>query len=315
MAASASRWMVGLVVGVLILIWGSTWAAIRIGLEGIPPFGGVAARFGLAALVLAAVRRLARVAAVAPDRTLVRLWIVETVFGFVIAYGVVYWAEQWVPSGLTSVLWATFPLFVALLARFWLEDDRLSGWRWVGVLLGFCGVAMIFSSDFSLLGGQRVLGASALLLISPLAGAVSHVQVKRWGGGIHPFHLAVVPMAATAVIMGGVSWMTEGERSWSFGGASVAALVYLACVGTALTFSLYYWLLARASATRVALITYAIPVVAVLIGTLLLNEPFGARALGGSALVLAGVALATGLGRSGRKGIDPPVNTGVASGP
>lgn len=288
-----SRGAIGWTVALLVVVWGSTWAAIRIGLEGIPPFGGVAARFGLAALVLAVVRRLARIPAVVPNRTLVRLWIVETIFGFFIAYGVVYWAEQWVPSGLTSVLFATFPLFVAILARFWLEDDRLSGWRWLGILLGFGGVGVIFSGDVVHLGGPRVLGASAVLLLSPLASAVAHVQVKRWGAGFHPFHLAVVPMAATGVLMGGVALFVEGGGRWRLDAASIGSLVYLACIGSALTFTLYYWLLARVSATRLSLITYGIPVLAVLIGTIFLGEPFGPRAGAGSVLVLLGVAVAS----------------------
>jgi len=123
----------------------------------------------------------------------------------------------------------------------------------------------------------------------------------------------VVPMAATSLVMAGVSWLVEGDRTWRFDAATVGSLLYLALVGSALTFSVYYWLLARAAATRVALITYAIPVVAVLIGTVLLGEPFGSRTAGGSALVLGGVALATtGRGSRGRI-IDPPVNTGVPS--
>jgi len=293
--------VIGWTVALLVLVWGSTWAAIRIGLEGIPPFGGVAARFGLAALVLSIVRRLAGVPAAAPNRVLVRLWFVETIFGFGIAYGVVYWAEQWVPSGLTSVLFATFPLFVALLARLWLEDDRLSGWRWGGVLLGFSGVAVIFSDDVAHLGGPKVLGASLVLLSSPLAAAVAHVQVKRWGGGFHPFQLAIVPMGATGVLMGLLAWGVEGVEGWRLDGRSVAALVYLACIGSALTFSLYYWLLARVSATRLSLITYGIPVLAVLIGTLFLGEPFGPRAVAGSVLVLVGVAVATGASGQSRR--------------
>jgi drug/metabolite transporter (DMT)-like permease len=294
--------VIGWTVALLVLVWGSTWAAIRIGLEGIPPFGGVAARFGLAALVLSVVRRLARIPAAVPNRTLVRLWIVETIFGFLVAYGIVYWAEQWVPSGLTSVLFATFPLFVAVLARFWLEDDRLSGWRWLGIVLGFVGVAVIFSGDVAQLGGPRVLGASAVLLLSPLASAVAHVQVKRWGGGFHPFHLAVVPMGATGVLMGGVAVIVEGGGRWRLDAASIGSLLYLACVGSALTFTLYYWLLARVSATRLSLITYGIPVLAVLIGTVFLGEPFGRRAIGGSLLVLLGVGVATrGAGAGSRR--------------
>lgn len=298
----------------LTLIWGTTWAAIRIGLRGIPPFTGVALRFALAAAALLAVARglgvRLRGATPAAGATAAaarpwRVWLVNAAFTFVIPYGVLYWAEQWVPSGLAAVLFATSPLWVALAAHLMLPGERLRAPTAAGVLVGFAGVALIFSDDLRALGGPRVAAAAAVLLISPLTSAFGVVAVKRWGAGLHPLSVAAVPMALTAAVMGLVAWATESSRPLRFDAASVAALLYLALCGSALTFTLYFWLLRRRPATTLSLINYLTPIVALLIGGAALGESFSARTLAGSALVVGGVAVAMRAGggagsRSGR---------------
>ena len=121
-APSPARILVTFIV--LTLIWGTTWAIIRVGLEGIPPFTGVALRFAIAGAVLLVLARRAGIP-LGRMRTERRLWIVNAVLSFCVSYGVVYWAEQWLPSGLASVLFATFPLWVALLAHLALPAERL----------------------------------------------------------------------------------------------------------------------------------------------------------------------------------------------
>lgn len=281
----------------LVLIWGTTWAAIRIGLEGIPPFAGVALRFGIAAVLLFAVGRMMGVRFDGGRRQLF-VWIVNALMSFCISYGVVYWAEQWVPSGLAAVLFATFPLFVAMLAHFALPGERLALPGIAGILLGFGGVAVIFSEDLVLLGGPMVAIAAAVMLVSPGAAAVASVAVKRWGAGMHPFSLTAVPMGMTAGIMGVVSLAVERDAVFVFDRVSVGALLYLAVLGSAVTFSLYFWLLAHIPATRVSMIAYLVPLVAVGIGAVMFDEPLTTRTLGGALLVVIGVALTVRGGRA-----------------
>jgi drug/metabolite transporter (DMT)-like permease len=277
--------------GLLTLIWGTTWSVIAIGLRGLPPFTGVALRFTIAATVLLV---LGRILGVRFGRSRIerRLWIVEAIFSFIISYSIVYWAEQWVPSGLTSVLWATFPFFVAVMAHFVLPGERLSWVGLAGIVAGFAGVAVIFSEDFELLGGHDVRLASAVLLLSPLAGAVAHVAVKRWGKDVHPVSLAAVPMGLAAGTLAAVALAVERGRPITLDTTAVAALLYLAVAGSAVTFTLYYWLLSHVSATALSLITYLIPVVAVTIGTVFMDEPLTARTVAGAAMVLGGVVIA-----------------------
>jgi drug/metabolite transporter (DMT)-like permease len=220
-----------------------------------------------------------------------RLWWINGVFAFGLSYGVVYWSEQWVPSGLAAVLFATYPLFVAVLAHFLVPAEALSWAEVSGILAGFAGVGVIFSDDLTALVGEGVVLAALVMLLSPFAAAVSSVAVKRWGAGIHPFSLTGVPMVLGSVMTGVLALGTELDQAFVWDRRSIAALLYLAVFGSAVTFTLYYWLLRQLPVKRLALIAYIIPVEAVLIGTLI-DEPFTLRVLAGSALVVFGVALA-----------------------
>jgi drug/metabolite transporter (DMT)-like permease len=274
----------------LILIWGTTWAAIRIGLRGVPPFAGVAIRFTIAgalllALALAAGVRLGRA------RHEKSLWLANGVLSFCLSYSIVYWSEQYIPSGLAAVLFATNPLFVAALAHRLLAGERLSPRAGAGLVLGFAGVAVIFSDDLALLGGEQVRHAALVMLVSPLVSALATVAIKRWGTGVHPLSVSAVPMLFAGAVMGASALLFERGQPPVLDGRSVGAILYLAVLGSAVTFTVYYWLLARVTATRLALISYVIPVVALAVGALLFDEPLRPRLLAGSALILAGVVL------------------------
>lgn len=275
----------------LVLIWGTTWAAIRVSLEGIPPLKSVVIRFAIAGLLLLSLAPVLKVRLGRQPRE-PWLWLMNGVLTFSLSYGIVYWSEQWVPSGLAAVLFSTFPLFVALLAHLMLPGERLAPRSAVGVLLGFIGVAVLFSEDFKSLGGQQVATASAFFLIAPLASAVANVAVKKWGSGVHPLSISAMPMLFGTLLMVPVAWTTERDMAIRWGARPILAVLYLALVGSALAFTLYYWLLRRLPASRLALINYATPVVAVLVGTLFLGEPFTARIAIGALLVVSGVALA-----------------------
>ena len=274
----------------LCLIWGTTWAAIRIGLDGVPPLTGVALRFGLASvilLILAAIRRI-RLGGSRRERA---LWVVNGLFSFTISYNVVYWCEQWVPSGLAAVLFATFPLFVALLAPMALPGETTGRAEILGTIIGFAGIAVIFSEDLASLGGPRVVTAAAVMLISPLAAAIGSLSVKRWGRGVHHLSLTAIPMGITAGVSGGLALLLERDRAFVWEPRSVGAIVYLAVLGSAVTFSLYFWLLEHLPARRMSLVAYITPLVAVTVGVLR-GEPMTARILLGAALVIGGVAAA-----------------------
>ena len=288
--SSSSRLAVGGAFAACCLIWGTTWLAIRIGLVGVPPFTGVSLRFALAAAIVFGIA-LARGVPLGRSARERWLWLVNGTLSFAGSYGIVYWAEQWVPSGLTAVLFATYPLFVAVLAHVLVPGERVAILELAGILTGFAGVGLIFSEDLRALVGAGVPVAAAVMLVAPFVSALASVSIKRWGAGIHPLSLTAPPMAIGAALTGLVALATERNTSITWSGPSIAALLYLSLLGSVVTFTLYYWLLQRMTVKRLALIAYIIPVEAVLLGTLL-DEPFTARMLAGSALVVVGVGLA-----------------------
>ncbi len=277
----------------LTLVWGTTWSAITISLRGIPPFTGVALRFALAAALLFVYAWVTRehLSAAGPGQRRLR-WL-HAVLTFCCSYGVVFWAEQWVPSGLAAVLFATFPLMVAVIAHFVLPDERMTLPVIAGTVIAFAGIAVIFAEDFEVLGGSVVATASLVMLLSPLSGAVVSVCVKRWGSGMHPVPFNAVAMALAAGIMGVFAAVVERERTVALDPGPVAALLYMAIVGTAVTFPLYFWLLGHMEARQVALIGYGTPVVALFVGATFMAEPMTIRTWLGSAMVIIGVAVAS----------------------
>ena len=277
--------------GFLTLVWGTTWAAITISLRGIPPFTGVAFRFAISAVLLIVCARIMGIPLAPVDRREKRLRVLHALLTFCGSYGVVFWAEQWVPSGLASVLFATFPLLVAALAHFVLPKERMTVPVLGGSVLGLAGIAVIFAEDFDSLGGAMVLVGSVVMLISPIVAAVVSVVVKRWGAGMHPVSFNAVAMAYAAVIMGVVAVLVERNRPVVFDPEPLAAMLYMAIVGTAITFPLYFWLLEHMEARRVALIGYGTPVVALFLGVFMMNEAITTRILIGSAMVVVGVAV------------------------
>lgn len=285
-----SRTLRFLALAAITLIWGSTWAAIRLGLEGMPPFAGAALRFAVAAVLLLGVALWRRVP-LGRSRREVALWWVNALLTFVLTYGIVYWVEQRVPSGLTAVLFATFPLFVALLAQVMLPAERLSVRSALGAVAGFAGVAVIFSEDLVSLAEPGARRAAAILLVAPFLAAVASNAVKRWGRGVDPLSLSGVPMLLAAVFLGAGSVLFERGRPLAFDAVTMASVLYLAVFGSAIAFYLYFWLLEHMDATRLALTNYLSPVVAVVLGALLFGEAITVRIVLGALLVVGGVAV------------------------
>lgn len=279
------------ILALLTLIWGTTWAVIRVGLQSIPPQTGAALRFGLAALVLLA---LARARHVPLGRALHerRLWVANGALSFAISYGIVYWAEQYIPSGLAAILFATFPLFVALWGHWLLPEERLTAGRAIGVVVGFLGIAVLYSEDLGRLAGPKATFAALVLPLAPLASALGQVVVKRWGKAVHPVSITALPMAFCSLVLGAIAAGTEGGRPIVWSAAAVLSVIYLAVVGSAVAFYLYFLLLARMKAATLSLVAYTSPLVAVLVGVVAFDEPVTWRIAVGTLTVLLGVGFA-----------------------
>ncbi|HKY59939.1 MAG TPA: EamA family transporter [Gemmatimonadota bacterium] len=277
--------------GLLAFIWGSTWLVIKIGLADLPPFLAAGLRFALAAGVLAVVARARRIPFPRDRREHALLLGVGTTM-FWASYGIVYWAEQYIPSGLTAVLFATHPFFTLILAHLVLSAERITARRVLGVGIGFLGVALVFSGDLTL-DHPRGATAAAVLLLAPLASAAGNVTVKRWGTHLHPFQLSILPMAYGAAALLGSSLVVERGARIEWSPVAVGSVLYLAILGSVIAFVGYYTLLREVAVTTLNLMSYVYPVVAVVLGYLILDEILDRLALAGAGLVLVGIAVAT----------------------
>jgi drug/metabolite transporter (DMT)-like permease len=271
-------------------IWGSTWLFIKIGLADLPPFTFAGIRFVLAALILILLvtARRVRWPRTRSEWTLIA---VVGVLQFALNYGLVFWGEQYISSGLAAVLQSTFPAFGLVIAHFYLPQERMTAARVAGVLLGVFGVAVIFSDQLSIAGKMALLGSVALVL-SALFGSYGNVLVKAYGAKIDPQVLAAGQMVFGFVPLLAIGIATEGNPfhfHWTT--MAVVSLLYLVLVGSVVAFALYYWLVRNMDVTNTMLIALVTPVVAVVLGMIVLHEKLNWRLLAGGACIISGIGM------------------------
>ncbi len=276
---------------VLIFVWGSTWLFIKVGLEDLPPFTFVWIRFAIALvpLLIGMVALGLKLPRKASEWGLLSFTGVLT---FTLGYGLVFWGEQYISSGLTSVLFTTYPLFGLFFAHWLLSSEPLTARRLAGAALSLAGVAFIFSDQLRSQGAMAVLGGAAVL-VSSLAGALSGVIIKKRGSHLDPFVVTAVQMVFGGLPLMAVALLTEpSPLSLSWTPMALFSLFYLAFVGTSLAFVLWYKLLQSSQVTRAQFMPVFNTLVAVLLGWLVLHEHYGIRGLLGGVAVLTGLAMA-----------------------
>ena len=274
-------------VALLCLIWGSTWFVIQAGLRDLPPFTSVGVRFAIAAVTMTGLAALLRKreSGVAP-RPL--LWVSLGTLNFAGSYSIVYWSETQLPSGLVAVLWSIYPLLMAICGHLYLPGERLKAGHWVGFILGFLGILLLFQTDLRALGPGAV-PMGLFLLLSPTITAIGTTIIKRYGE--HSSSLLMNRNAlflATALLIGPML-MLEGDAEVAWTTQAISATVYLAVIGTVLTFGLFFWLLRHTPAYLLGLIAYITPVIALTLGWMFGGEDITVYTLGGLGLVLLGV--------------------------
>jgi drug/metabolite transporter (DMT)-like permease len=278
----------------LCAIWGSTWLVIKIGLRDLPPlwFGGI--RMALACALLAPF------ALAKTDRAQVRgatgrlLWAGLLQIG--VNYAGIFVGEQWIESGLTAVLFATFPLWAGLFAHFMLPDEPLTRRVASSAALGLIGVAIIEAPSLLRLAsgatGQRALG-SGLVLFSALVAAYSNVYVKKRLASVPAVWTTWLQLLSGSSLLLALAAVFEPGASLRWTPSAVGSLLYLSILGTALPFAGLFWLLKRVPMSVIGTIPVVDTVIAVALGNLILRESFSPRILGGAALILVAVLLAS----------------------
>ncbi len=279
------------------LVWGSTYLAIRFGVETIPPFLLGGTRFLAAGVVLAIVSRLRGAPAPRP-----REWRAATVSGvFMVAggNGLVCWAAQYVPSGLSALLVAAVPLWLVAIARLGPDRETASALEVAGLVLGLGGVVLLVSSSGAEIGirgasANQVVAGALVVVAASISWAIGSMYNRRAALPRPPLYGTALTMAA-----GGMILLLIGLAAGEFGRLSLGdvsprswlSLLYLAVMGSIVAFSAYIWLLRKVRPAAVGTYAYVNPVVALFLGWWLANEAFTLPMLAGTVIIVAGVVL------------------------
>jgi drug/metabolite transporter (DMT)-like permease len=273
------------------IIWGTTYLGIRVALDAFPPalLGGV--RWTIAGLLLIAIAwaRGERL----PSRTLWRDLALQGLLMIGFGNGLVNWAEVAVPSGLAAVVIATSPFFMAGVEACYPDGDRLTARVVAGLLVGFAGIVVLVWPDLHLGDREswRFLGGLLALQGACLAWAIGSAFSKR-----HPHGPSVIGSSAVQMLFGGLMMLAWGTLTGEWAGVHAAgrgiwATLYLIVVGAIGGFVSYVYALQHLPVATVSLYAYINPLIAVVLGALLLDEPFGPRTIAAMAVVFAGIAL------------------------
>src|SRR4030042_5608655 len=275
---------------IICLIWGSTWLAIRIGLDSLTPLFSCGTRFLIASLFIYTIMRF-RGVKLQTDAKSIKLYIVMGILSFVFPFGLVYWAEQFIASGLTSVLFAVHPFFVIVWSRIISPEHKVGPYQVLGVVLGFLGILVIFLEGLSI-NLTEDFWAMVAVIASGIMQAWIAVFMKKHGNYLHPLSMNLVPIFLAGISLVFISFVFEDRTSWVFDNGAVFSILYLAFFGTVTTFTIFYWLLKRISVVIISLTSFITPIIAVILGLLILNEKFSGQTLMGSSLVLIGILFA-----------------------
>jgi drug/metabolite transporter (DMT)-like permease len=286
---SAADWL--LLIG-LSLLWGGSFFFAKIAVLELPPLTVALGRVAIAAAILLT---LARATGVALPATLAawRPYALMGLLNNVIPFTLLFWGQTHIPSGLAAILNATTPLFTVLVAHVATSDEKLNAARLAGLAAGLAGVTLMIGPDV-----LRDLGANVLAQLACLLAAISYAFAGVYGRrfrGEPALRVAAGQLTASSVIL--VLPVALIDQPWLLSapsGKAIAALAGLAALSTALGYLIFFRILARAGATNVALVTFLIPVSAILLGTLVLGEQLAIRHLAGMAAIALGLAAIDG---------------------
>jgi drug/metabolite transporter (DMT)-like permease len=295
------RFRVFLAFGLVYFFWGSTYIGIRIAVEHIPPALLSGMRFVTAGLVMLAYCAFTgrRIRLTAKDAFLLAVMGVLLLTGG--NMGLAY-SEQYIPSGLSALIVAVVPLWVALIEGFILRGERLKGRGWLGLGLGLVGLVVLLWPQLAPLirhglpqssAGRMFLAGSAVLLLGSLCWSVGSIISRRTQLSVDPFAATAWEMTIGGTVNMIIALSLNQQHTVIWTARGVSAVIYLTIFGSLVGFTAYIWLLEHVPTAKVATYAYVNPVVAVLLGWLILHEEINRYIVVGAVIIVGSVVLVT----------------------
>jgi drug/metabolite transporter (DMT)-like permease len=275
--------------GAVCLFWGTTYLAIRIGVRTLPPalFAGI--RFFVAGSVFLVYLKI-RGISLPRRRELLTIASVGILL-LVIANGCVVWAEQWVPSGLAALIVATLPFWVSGIEAIWPSGNRLNVLKILGIAIGFFGLLILLGPELKASLDPAYLKGVLALLFAPLSWALGSVYAKYHPVRTAPLMAAALQMVIAGIILIFIGVILNEVPRFDLNAEGLAALVYLAIFGSIIGYGSFIYALAKLPAAKVSMYAYVNPIIAVLLGWLILGEQLDWRVALSTAVILLGVIL------------------------
>lgn len=289
-AGSASFVRVLLALLTVYVVWGSTYLAIRFGVEITPPYLFASLRFVAAGLILL-LFALGTGLKLPTSRADWKVITITAVLLLVGANGLVTWSEQWVASNQAALMVATCALWMAGFGTLGARGERLSPLTWLGLLIGFLGVAVLMGEG--LLHRSAPVGAYAALVIAPIFWAIGSIYGRRNPQQCPPLMTAALQMLIAGVLMAGIGFAGGEHERWRWTTQSWWAWAYLTIFGSCIAYGAYYWLVHNITPALLGTYAYVNPAIAVLLGAWLGNEHMNLPQRIGTAVILTGVVAVT----------------------
>lgn len=273
---------------ILCVIWGTTWIFIKEGLADLPPVSFAALRFTVACLILLPILWWRKME-IPKSKQVWNLILLTGFLQFFFNYGLLFWGEQFITSGLAAVLQAIIPVFGLFLARIFVGEEITSR-KIISILLGLVGLIIIFYEQLIVNGTLALLGSLAVV-IGAFGASLASVLTKAKLQGIQPETVVFWQMLIGQIPLWIIGFSLEGSPVkfyWTW--KAIICIFYLATMGSIAAFWLYYWLLSKIDVTKAMMIAFVTPLVAVFVGSFF-GEKLGIQAILGGLLILASVGL------------------------
>jgi drug/metabolite transporter (DMT)-like permease len=299
----APLWLVLTLLGLIIVIWGSTWLVIRIGNEYTDIFTGLALRFGIATALIGVLLLVLGIR-IPLDKNAWLLYVLLWICAFFLPYMLVYWAQRYIESALTSLLFSVFPIFVIVFAHFIIPGDRMNWIKVIGTLVSLCGLVLLFvgkvqaDPDPEKWNPEKYtagLGILAMLAVigSAFVQAFQTVIVKLRGKDIHPMALIFIPMLLASVTFAVIMLFHEPEKPNRWTWEAWTCILILAVLGSVVTFGVYFYLVRVMEVSKLSLNAFITPLFSLFVGITFGREAISYLGWFGIPLAAAGVFLAT----------------------
>jgi drug/metabolite transporter (DMT)-like permease len=275
---------------ILCFIWGTTWIILKKSLiDGTPPFFGSGFRFFFGGIILWGIILYKRDFPSFKALPL-QLYLQFGLLNLTICYGLTYWATQFIYSSLSALIWAGFPLCVAVFSHFMLPDEVFTKKKIISLFLGTIGALLILKEGLNFKGEQVVIGILMVVIAVIIAG-YPNVYLKRYSNAVTSLHLNAVSQLIAGITLLIISFIFESDQKMVWNNFNIFALAYLTIFGSLIAWYIYFWLFPHISMSQISYIAFFPPVLASILGWIFLDEKLSILAILGGGFVIFGAVL------------------------